>query len=157
MAVDVAATVRACSDCAKNRVRLRKRTNPLKLFPPTQPLTLVAIDILGPLTMTTSKYRHLLGIVDRFSKLTQVVPLLRVDAYVVAVAFSQHWLFKYGVPDNVLSDNGKQFASQCFQGVCQLLGASNSFTSSYHAQTNGQAGRFNRTILAMLRCYVNEH
>ena len=30
-------------------------------------------------------------------------------------------------------------------------------TSTYHPQTNGQVDRYNRTVLAMLRCYVGEH
>lgn len=43
---------------------------------------------------------------DRLYKLTQAIPLRRVDAYDVAVAFVQNWLLKYGVPDNVFCDNG---------------------------------------------------
>ena len=41
--------------------------------------------------------------------------------------------------------------------MCELLGISNVFTSTYHPQTNGLVERYNRTILAMLRNYVNEH
>lgn len=31
------------------------------------------------------------------------------------------------------------------------------FTSTYHPQTNGQAERFNRSSMAMMRCYVHYH
>ena len=94
---------------------------------------------------------------DRFLKLTEVVPLRRIDAYTVAVAFVEAWLFKYGPPKTLISDNAKQFAAKFFQAVCSLLGISNMFTSTYHPQTNGQVERYNSTILAMLRFYVNEH
>lgn len=112
------------------------------------------IEILGPLNITTRKHRYFLEILDRFYKLTQVVPLLKVDAYVVEVSlketattkFVQHLLLKYGVPDNVLIDNGKKFDSELFQGVLQILGVSNRFTYTYHAQKTGQAERFNCTI-----------
>ena len=40
----------------------------------------------------------MLVISDRFTKLTQVVPLKRITAYDVAVAFVEHLGFKYGGP-----------------------------------------------------------
>ena len=108
--------------------------------------------------MKTKKgYRFLLVHTDRFTKLTQVTPLRRSDAYTVAVAFVEHWIFKYDPPKTLISDNGKQFASKFLQAVCSILGLSNIFTSTYHPQTNGQVERYNRTILAMPRNYVNEH
>ena len=156
-AADIYATVRNCSTCAKNRLKLRKRTNPFKLFPATKPLTSLCIDILGPLQRTKKGYRFLLVITDRFTKLSQVIPLRKITTYNVAVAFVEHWVFKYGPPECLISDNGKQFADKFFQVVCSILGISNVFTSTYQPQTNGQVERYNRTILAMLRNYVNEH
>ena len=94
---------------------------------------------------------------ERFSKLTQVVPLRRIDAYTVAVAFVEAWVFKHGPPKTLIFDNGKRFSAKFFQAVCSLLGISNVFTSTYHPQTSGQVERYNRTILAMLRNYVNKH
>ena len=157
MAADIQATVRNCHSCAKNRIRLRKRTNPMQLFPATVPLRDVSIDILGPLKRTKHNFRWLLVIADRFTKLTQVVPLKKITALTVSVAFVEHWVYKYGPPKLLLSDNGGQFASKFFQRVCGYLGLANVFTSTYHPQTNGQVERYNRTILAMLRNYVNEH
>lgn len=77
----------------------------------------MAIVILEPLTMTKRKYRYLLVIVYQFSELTQVVTLRIVDATVVAVDFVKYWVLKYGVHDNVLIDNGKQFNFKFFNGV----------------------------------------
>ena len=50
MAADIYRTVRTCNGGAKNRVKLRKRTHPLRLFPAQRPLESLSIDILGPLT-----------------------------------------------------------------------------------------------------------
>ena len=157
MAADVATTVRNCRSCAKNRLRLMKRTGLMKLFPALRPLESVAIDILGPLPKGSNGHQYLLVIVDRFTKLTQVVPLRRVTAYDVAVAFVNEWVFKYGPPQALLSDNGSQFVAHFFQRECQLLGIDGAFTTTYHPQTNGQTERFNRTVTAMLRCYVEDH
>ena len=67
MAADIFATVRNCTTCAKNRLKLRKRTNPLKLFPATKPLASLCIDILGPLTKSKEGNVFLLLIMDRFT------------------------------------------------------------------------------------------
>ena len=157
MAADIQATVRNCHACAKNRIRLRKRTNPMQLFPATEPLRHLCIDILGPLKKTKRNFRWILVITDRFTKLTQVISMKKVTAQHVAIAFVEHWVFKYGPPKTLLSDNGSNFASKLFQRVCGYAGIANLYTSTYHPQTNGQVERYNRTILAMLRNYINEH
>lgn len=157
MAADIAATVCNCAKCARNRLRLRRHLNRLQLFPATGPLESVAIDILGPLPRSATGKRFLLVITDRYTKLTQVAPLATITAYHVAVAFCEVWVFKYGPPASLLSDNGTQVTSKFFQSVCKLLGLRNDYTSAYHPQTNGQTERYNRTVLEMLRSYVNEH
>ena len=61
MAADIQSTVRNCHACAKNRIRLRKRSNPLKTFPATVPLRHVSIDILGALKKTKQGNRWISG------------------------------------------------------------------------------------------------
>ena len=121
------------------------------------PLQAISMDILGPLPRTERGKRFLLVITDRFSNLTAVVPLRTTNAYSVAIAICEAWIFKYGPPESVLTDNGKQFASRFFQSVCDLLGLSNVYTSAYHPQVNGQEERYNRTLQNMLMCFVEEH
>jgi hypothetical protein len=84
---EVEETDRHCTVCAKNRVTERKRTSFLKLFPASGPLEFVAMDILGPLPKTEHWNGFLLVLSDRFSKLTQTVPLRTITALGVAKAF----------------------------------------------------------------------
>jgi len=67
------------------------------------------------------------------------------------------WVFTYGPPAELIADNGRQFTSRFFQDVCKILTIHNSFTTTYHPQTNGQVERFNRTILSALRTYIADH
>ena len=157
MAMDTYNTVRNCVACAKERISLRKHASFLKLFPATAPLEFVSIDILGPLPRTTTGFRYLLVISDRYSKLTRTVPLRDIKSVTIARAFCEHWVFQYGPPTYVLSDNGGQFTSKFFQSICSILGARNLFTAAYHPQTNGQVERFNRTILSGLRHFCSDH
>jgi len=47
--VDVYAFVANCTQCARNCVGKQRKTNYLKTFPPTKPLTDLCMDLLGPL------------------------------------------------------------------------------------------------------------
>jgi transposase InsO family protein len=129
-------------------------TSYLKVFPASSPLEYVSIDLLGPLPKTAHGNRFLLVMTDRFSKLTRTVPLRTTTAFVFAKAFCEHWVFCYGPPRHVLSENGPQFAAKFFQAVCRKLGIEKVFSSAYHPQTNGQVERFNRTIVNSLRGYL---
>jgi len=157
MVVDVYAFVAKCTQCARNRVGKRRKTNYLKTFPPTEPLTDLCMDLLRPLPRTVAGNEHLLVIVDRFSKMTRAIPLQRIDAETITEALLDYLVAAYGPPATVLSDNGPQFRSTFFQGVCSLLGISNRYSTTYHPQTNGQVERYNRTIVGQLRTYVEDH
>ena len=157
MAVDAYGVVRKCATCARNRIKLRKHASALKLFPARAPLEQVAIDILGELIKTPRGNRFLLVMTDRYTKLTKAVALKRITADTIAQAFVTHWVFSYGAPSYVLSDNGPQFTSRFFRETCRLVGASNLFTTTYHPRTNGQVERYNSTIVRALRHYITDH
>ena len=158
MANDAYQTVRNCASCAATRGTRVRHQKDLKLFPAAGPLEFVAMDLLGPLPKTTHGNRHVLVMTDRFTKLTRSIPLRTTTASVVASAFLDHWVYPYGAPRYVLTDNGPQFAAKFFDAVaCALLGVRHYLTTAYHPQTNGQTERFNRTLVARLRHYVEEH
>lgn len=157
MATDIFTTVRDCASCARERVKQRRRLGPLHPFPPEGPLEDISVDLVGPFPKTKKGYTTILVICDRFTKLTQVVPLRSTEAYDCAVAFVEHWVYKYGAPNRVVSDNGPQFVAKLFQSVCRLLGMKTTTSSAFHPQTNGQVERYNRSLLSMLRHYVGDH
>ena len=82
--------------------------------------------------------------------------LKSINAFTVAKVFCNSWVFSYGPSVYLLSDNGGQFTSKYFATICENLGIRNLYTSTYHPETNGQAERFNRTVLSALRRYVCE-
>ena len=157
MSGDAYSTVRMCPDCAKARIKLRKHNSELKTFPPSGPLEYIAIDILGELPRTPRGHRYLLVMRDRYSKLTRTVPLRKITAETVAQAFITNWVFVYGAPVKLLSDNGSQFTSRFFLAVCKILSIESVFTTAYHPQTNGQVERFNRTLVSTLRHYLADN
>ena len=157
MASDIHQTVTDCRSCARVRGTLRRHQKKLTLFPAAGPLEFVAMDLFGPLPKTAHGNKHILVITDRFTKMCRAIPLRTAQAPQVAQAFLDSWVYPYGVPDTLLTDNGPQFTAKFFESVCGLLGIRHVLTTAYHPQTNGQAERFNRTLGTRLRHYVTEH
>jgi len=156
MVMDIYNTITKCTTCAKNRMSLRRHTSPLTLFPDTEPLTDLSVDIFGPIPATKAGDPFILVITDRFSKLTKCVALRRITAISVASTIIDAWVACYGPPERILSDQGPQFMSKIFIAEMKVLGIETVRTTAYHPQTNGQVERYNRTMATQLRHYVTD-
>jgi len=86
MIMDIYITFTKCTTCARTRLSLRRHTRPPTLFPATEPLTDLSVDIFGPIPATKAGNRFILVITDRFCKLTKCVALRRITALCVASA-----------------------------------------------------------------------
>jgi len=104
MVTDIYNTITKCTTCAQNRMSLRRHTSPLILFPATEPLTDLSVDIFGPIPAAKAGNRFILVITDRFSQMTKCVALRRITAISVASAIIDAWVACYGPPDRILSD-----------------------------------------------------
>jgi len=87
MAAEVYDWMASCASCAPNSIAPIRRTEMLKLFPATDPVASLSMDLLGPLTGTKTGNFFLLIIVDRFSQLVRAVPLAGITATNVPSAF----------------------------------------------------------------------
>jgi hypothetical protein len=67
-------------------------------------------------------------------------------------------LFKrFGLPDDIISDRGPQFAAQAFRALLKSLGITQSLTTAYHPQSDGATERVNQEIETYLAIYCYNH
>lgn len=92
----------------------------------------------------------MLTMMDCATRFPEAVPLRRIDADTVAGALCNMFT-KYGIPEEVLSDQGSQFKSALMGKVMDLLGVQQLRTSPYHPQTNGSLERFHGTLKSMMK------
>jgi transposase InsO family protein len=64
---------------------------------------------------------------------------------------------QFGLPDEILSDRGPQFAAKAFHKLLKLLGIKLNLTTAYHPQTDGATERVNQEIEAYLLIYCSAH
>jgi cleavage and polyadenylation specificity factor subunit 1 len=111
----------------------------------------VHVDIVGPLPVSRRGSAYMLTMVDRFSRWVEAVPIKNITARNCAEVFLANWVARFGVPEVVVSDQGRQFESSLFNELLQLLGIKRARTTPYHPQTNALVERSHRTIKNALR------
>ncbi|KRZ03458.1 Transposon Ty3-G Gag-Pol polyprotein [Trichinella pseudospiralis] len=157
MSGDVHLWCRTCTQCA---ARKRPSKNSRALMQPMTagyPLQRVGMDILGPLEKTPSGNRYVLVLTDYFTKWTAAFPLTNMEADTVAKVLMEKYIAYFGAPDCLHSDQGRSFEARVVRELCRLFDIKKTRSSPYHPQGNGQAERFNRTLLDMLSIMCEEN
>lgn len=149
---DCRAWVRACQACQRCKVQ-RHTSAPLGEFKLTGTrFTHVHIDLIGPLP-SSEDFKYCLTAVDRFTRWPEVVPLTNITAETVAKAFYTHWIARFGCPETITTDQGRQFTSQVFRALSRLCGAELRHTTAYHPQANGMVERLHRNLKASIMAH----
>ncbi|XP_054717281.1 protein NYNRIN-like [Uloborus diversus] len=94
--------------------------------------------------------------IDRFSRWVEAVPMADQSAETVATGMISTWISRFGIPQRITSDQGRQFESQIFSSLSKYFGFQKSRTTAYHPQSNGLLERQHRTIKASLRCHLQQ-
>jgi len=94
---------------------------------------------------------------DYFSKWPEAYSIPDQEATTVAEVLVQNWISRFGVPLQIHSDQGTNFNSAVFTGICDLLGMEKTRTTPLHPESDGMVERFNRTILNHLSLFVSRN
>jgi transposase InsO family protein len=88
--------------------------------------------------------------IDKFSKWVEVRPITNLRAE-RAVTFFTDIVYRFGVPNSIITDNGSQFTGRKFLEFCDKFHIRVDWAVVAHPQTNGQVERANGMILQGLK------
>jgi hypothetical protein len=83
--------------------------------------------------------------VDKFTKWVEAAPVTTQDS-TAAINFIKSIVFRFGVPHNIIKDNGTNFTSKEFKSYCESMGIKLKFASVVLPKTNGQVKKANGLI-----------
>ena len=112
---------------------------------------------MGPMPTTESGNKYILVVGDYFTKWKEAFAIPNQEAKTVAEKLVKEVISRYGAPEKIHSDQGRNFEAQLFQKMCLLFKIDKTRTSPYHPESDGMVERMNRTLQDMLAKYVSDH
>jgi transposase InsO family protein len=119
-----------------------------------RPMELWQMDVVGGITLTDGTELKALTGIDDYSRFVVVAALMeRATARAVCSALVDG-LRRWGVPDEILTDNGKVFTGRfnpqasevLFDRICRQNGIDHKLTAIRSPTTTGKIERFHRTL-----------
>ena len=155
---DVSRLCKTCDVCATRKPPQKKHKSCMTQYNVGVPMERIAIDVMGPLPCTEdgNKYILVVHVGDYFTKWTEAYAIPNQEATTVPTKLTEEFIYRYGLPLQLHSDQGRNFESNLFQEVCRILGIEKSITTALHPQSDSMIERFNHTLEAMLSMFVSD-
>lgn len=115
-----------------------------------RPFQKIYVDFLGPYPRTRTGNVFIFVVLDHLTKFVLLKAMPKATSKAVNKFLIDEIFHKFGVPELLHSDNGKQFISESFQEILRVYGVKHIRTAIYAPQANASE-RVNQSILASIR------
>ena len=112
-------------------------------------------DLFGPLRTSEQGKKYILCMTDAFTKLVELVAVPNKEVTTVTSAIFNRWICRYGVPLELVTDQGKEFCAELADKLYEKLKVKHTTTTPAHPQCNAQAEVANKTIAKYLTNVVD--
>jgi len=79
----------------------------------------------------------------------------KISAEGLARLFRDNMWKLHGLPENIISDRGPQFAAGLMKELNQMLGIKSKMLMAFYPQTDGQMERVNQELEQYLRMFID--
>ncbi|GJX78757.1 reverse transcriptase domain-containing protein [Tanacetum coccineum] len=153
---DARKLIRACQDCQVHKPILRNPQQKLNPITSPWPFYMWGIDIVGPFPEGPGKVKFLIVVIDYFTKWIEAKPVATITGNQTKKFIWDNIFYRFGLPGEIFSNNGKQFQDNPFKDWCEKLCIRQHFASVKHPQTNGLVERANRSLGEGIKARLEE-
>ena len=151
---DIKNYIKNCGVCNSYKASGSSQSRIASFPVPSKPFSRVHMDLLTHFCESGMGNRHLLVIIDELTRYTEVYPIKNKTAEEVAIVFFTNFICRHGVPEVLISDNGREFVNKIFDSLSGLMKIKKVNILPYRPEANGVCERANRKILEALRSTV---
>ena len=102
-----------------------------------------------------SGFDNILVIVDKLTKYVIFIPTtISVTEMETAKLFFHHIISKFGIPQQVITDEDTRWRGEFWKEICKRMGMVRSLTMAYHRQADGQTEVLNQSLEISLSAYI---
>lgn len=101
--------IQCCDLCQRVKPMNQNIKGDFEMVSATKPRELVTVDYNGPLPESTGKVKYIFVIIDAFSKLIKLYPMVSAKTKPTLKRLIHDYSHDVGKPRSVLADNGTQF------------------------------------------------
>ncbi|KAL0434476.1 UNVERIFIED_CONTAM: hypothetical protein Slati_2781900 [Sesamum latifolium] len=142
MKQDAIRLVSKCERCQKHSSLIAQPAEPLTTMLSPCPFMQWGMDIVGPFPLAAGQRKFLLVAIDYFTKWVEAKPLERITEGEVMKFIWKNIICHFGIPREIISDNGRQFQGRRIQEWCHIRQRFHQ-----HPQANGQVEITNRILV----------
>jgi hypothetical protein len=122
----------------------------LQTIPIIWPFSTWGLDLVCPFRKAKGGFTHIFIVVDKFTKWIKVKPTASIIVAKV-VEFIKETMYRFGVPNNIITDNETQFTAREFKDFCADSDIKINYASVSHPESNGQVECSSDMILQGLK------
>jgi transposase InsO family protein len=142
--------------CQMNKQPTKQPKAKLQSIQVNEPWQTIALDIVGPIR-TNGKNLYLFVAIDLFTKYCIAEVANTFDAARTCKFIFESIICVFGTPREILTDQGTNFDAQLTKELCDALKIEIKHSTTYHPMCNWQVERQNKTLITMLKCYVQDN
>lgn len=154
---DIIKFVKRCDECQRFK-HSKPNVEPMSITTtPSHAFQRIFLDIVGPLPENLDENRYILTLQCDLSKFVECYAIPNKEAETVAKIFVEQFILRYGIPEEIITDQGTEFLSLVFTNICKILKINKLHSTAYHHQTLGSLENSHKNLGAYLRIQISKY